>query len=148
MNLLNRFFATPSSQASAATNLKTAVRRRARMTLESLEGRQLLSTFTVTNLSDNSSVGQPPLRDHPGEPATGTSTINFNIPDQQRHAVRLMGVATTTRSRSNRHCRRSASPVTIDGTSRIRPVSTAPRSIEVSGLEAERLAGRAHDHRQ
>jgi hypothetical protein len=78
MNLLNRFFPIPP-RGSRRSSLKTARRRRTIMSLESLEGRQLLSTFLVTSVTDSASPGSLRYAITQANLASGGSTIDFQI---------------------------------------------------------------------
>jgi hypothetical protein len=86
MNALNRFFSF-RDRGSCRPDRRPANRRRATMGLEALEGRQLLSTFTVTNTNDttntNSSVYAGSLRaaiTQSNATTGGTNAIIFKIP--------------------------------------------------------------------
>ena len=81
------------------------INRRRRFVVESLEGRQMLSTFTVSNAADS---GDGSLRwaITQSNQTSGPSTIDFNIPGAYLHTIGLDSALPAI-----------TSPVTIDGTS-------------------------------
>src|SRR6516165_1149231 len=78
--------------------------RRRRCDIEPLEGRQMLSTFTVTNI-DDSGTGSLRQAIIGSDAAKGPNAINFNIPGGGLHTINLLSALPTI-----------TQPVTIDGT--------------------------------
>ena len=78
MNALKRFF-SGRDRRSRRSDRRGENRRRATMFVESLEGRQLLSTFSVTNTSDSGS-GSLRAAITACNTAGGTNAIAFSIP--------------------------------------------------------------------
>jgi parallel beta-helix repeat protein len=96
--------------------------RRRRFSVESLEGRQMLSTFTVTNTADS---GSGSLRQAivNSNATKGPNSINFNIPGSGVQTINLLSALPTL-----------TQPVTIDGTTE--PNSGGQAVIQVDGTKA------------
>jgi titin len=96
--------------------------RRRRFAIEPLEGRQMLSTFTVTNTNDS---GAGSLRQAiiSSNATQGPNAINFNIPGSGVQTINLLSALPTV-----------TQPVTIDGTTE--PNSGGKPVIQVDGTKA------------
>ncbi len=81
MNPLSNLFGA-RNRSSRRHDRKSAPRRRTIMMVEPMEGRQLLSTFTVTNIS-NSGSGSLRWAITQASAANTSSTINFKIPESK-----------------------------------------------------------------
>ena len=115
MNALNRFFSL-RDRGSRRPDRKVGNRRRAIMRVEPLEGRQLLSTFTVTNTSDNSNAGS--LRwaiTQSNATGTGTNTIKFDIPSSSGTPLNDSGVGDYYQINLNSPLPAITRPVNING---------------------------------
>jgi hypothetical protein len=80
--------------------------RRAVLSAEALEGRQLLSTFTVTNTADSGTGSLRWAITQVDNSHSGNNTINFKIPGSGVHTIALQSALPAI-----------TSPVTINGTS-------------------------------
>jgi titin len=111
----------PRSRRDARATRRLQERRR-RCDIEPLEGRQMLSTFTVTNINDS---GTGSLRQAiiGSDAAKGPNAINFNIPGGGLHTINLLSALPTI-----------TQPVTIDGTTE--PGSGGQPVIQVDGTKA------------
>jgi parallel beta-helix repeat protein len=96
--------------------------RRRRFQLEPLEGRQLLSTFTVTNTND-SSAGSLRQAIVSSDATAGPNIINFNIPGSGVQTINLLSALPAL-----------THPVTIDGTTE--PNSGGLPVIQIDGTKA------------
>jgi titin len=96
--------------------------RRRRFAVEPLEGRQMLSTFTVTNINDS---GTGSLRQAiiSSDATKGPNAINFSIPVSGVQPINLLSALPTI-----------TQPVTIDGTTE--PGSGGKPVIQVDGTKA------------
>jgi titin len=96
--------------------------RRRRFAIEPLEGRQMLSAFTVTNTNDS---GTGSLRQAiiSSNATKGPNTINFNISGSGVQTINLLSALPTI-----------TQPVTIDGTTE--PGSGGKPVIQVDGTKA------------
>jgi titin len=96
--------------------------RRPRFFVEPLEGRQMLSAFTVTNTSDSGagSLRQAIINSNA---TTGPNAINFDIPGSGVQVIGLLSALPVL-----------VQPVTIDGTTE--PNSAGQPVIQIDGLKA------------
>jgi titin len=105
-----------------ARAIRSLQERRRRSTVESLEGRQMLSTFTVTNANDS---GTGSLRQAivSSNATTGPNAIHFNIPGGVMQTINVLSALPAI-----------TQPVTIDGTTQ--PNSGGQPVIQVDGTRA------------
>jgi len=94
--------------------------RRRRFRIEALEGRQLLSTFSVTNTLDSGSLRAAIISSNATK---GPNSISFNIPGTGVHMISLLSALPAL-----------AQPVTIDGTTE--PGSGGLPGIQIDGATA------------
>jgi hypothetical protein len=96
--------------------------RRRRFVLEPLEGRQMLSTFTVTN-TDDSGTGSLRQAIINSDAVKGPNAINFKIPGSGVLTINVLSAPSAI-----------TQPVTIDGTTE--PNSGGKPVIQIDGTKA------------